>query len=1094
MVETKVKENKAFRIRRCLPNNWQSANNYSFSQKGRIWIAWDPNFWTCQVISSSAQQITVDCLNKGGLQVHFTVVYAANYHSQRVSLWKELVDISVMINDSPWAVLGDFNSARFTSEKIGGRKLTMDMLRPFNECLDLCGLSDIRSFGGSLTWNNSSHGSGRIAGRLDRMLGNGKWIEILPNSYYIYLKASTSDHSPILLSLINKRLSFPKPFRYFNYWADCEGYQTTVSSAWDVQFQGNPIYQVIMKLKNTKTKLKIWSGSGFSSPKHTIQLLRTELLHIQESLDLDPSSQALQVKESELKKDLAHWLDMEESQLQQKSRELWLRLGDRNNKFFHASLKHRYCKNSVCNLVDDHGNAMTDIIKLRTQAPEYYNQLYNQDSYWNIFPKLTVKRKLSVAAATWLIRDVSDAEIKDTMFQLNPDKAPGPDGFNARFFQCHWDVVGTDVCKAIRYFFKHKKLVRQLNHTFLTLVPKSTTASSLNDFRPIACCNLIYKLITKILANRLQMVINDLISLNQSAFLKGRQISDCSLLAHELIRDFNNPMGSRACMKIDLRKAFDSVNREFIYYILHCMGFPYTWIEWIQECISTPTFSVMVDGSPAGFFHSNRGIRQGDPLSPYLFVIAMEFWSISMDLAVAKGTIHPLKRGSPNQISHLLFADDMLVFCRADKKSLKELGNLFDVLKCNTGLSINKEKSKVFFSKGCKHKTELADVLGCSHGALPVKYLGLPLSINYVKPNNFGCLFDKLRSKIEGWMTRVLSFAGRVELAKSVLLSSLNYWIQTFRLPFSVIRDLERLISNFIWKGGMHACSWDTLCKPKNEGGVGLRKVKDMTNAAGVKLLWRLVTSDCLWAKWMRDKYLAHETVWHAHPLLIHSGTYKFILSSREFAEPHMILNTSGDWLWSSNLTSTANHLSLRLAWQVCRLQHAPFPFFDILWHPRHCPKWSYCLYRALLNKLPTRDRLFRFGIIEDTVCVLCRQEQETNTHLFFDCQFTKYIWSLCKLKLGFGNSQMGSISEEAVGLQLKFKAKDTLYSLSKLLLAAAVWNIWQERNRRIFQNQELNKVLVFRRLYDDIHILMRTCHWKTCKDSTKNNILSNWS
>jgi len=244
----------------------------------------------------------------------------------------------------------------------------------------------------------------------------------------------------------------------------------------------------------------------------------------------------------------------------------------------------------------------------------------------------------------------------------------------------------------------------------------------------------------------------------------------------------------------------------------------------------------------------------------------------------------------------------------------------------------------------------------------------------------------------------------------------------------------------------------------------------------------------------MRGKYLAHEIVWHAHPLLIHSGTYKFILSSREFAEPHMILNTSGDWLWSSNLTSTTNHLSLRLAWQVCKLQHAPFPFFDILWHPRHFPKWCYCLYRALLNKLPTRDRLFRFRIIEDTVCVLCRQEQETNTHLFFDCQFTKYIWSLCKLKLGFGNSQMGSISEEAVGLQLKFKAKDTLYSLSKLLLAAAVWNIWQERNRRIFQNQELNKVLVFRRLYDDIHILMRTCHWKTCKDSTKNNILSNWS
>jgi len=118
LVETKVKENNSVRVTNCFPNNWQYMNNYTFSPRGRIWIVWDPACWTCQVISSSEQQITITCQNRGGFQTHFSVIYGANYHSQRLNLWKKLVDISSMIRDSALAVLGDFNSARFTCEKI----------------------------------------------------------------------------------------------------------------------------------------------------------------------------------------------------------------------------------------------------------------------------------------------------------------------------------------------------------------------------------------------------------------------------------------------------------------------------------------------------------------------------------------------------------------------------------------------------------------------------------------------------------------------------------------------------------------------------------------------------------------------------------------------------------------------------------------------------------------------------------------------------------------------------------------------------------------------------------------------------------------
>ena len=141
--------------------------------------------------------------------------------------------------------------------------------------------------------------------------------------------------------------------------------------------------------------------------------------------------------------------------------------------------------------------------------------------------------------------------------------------------------MGEKTSEAVMSFFQSEKLIRELNHTFLTLVPKCSDATHLSDFRPIFCCNTLYKFIAKILANRFQKVIDEFFSENQCVFIKDRLILDCTLLSYEFIRDFNKPMGSRACIKIDLRKAFDSVNREFVYYM--SMGFPPEWINWIKN-------------------------------------------------------------------------------------------------------------------------------------------------------------------------------------------------------------------------------------------------------------------------------------------------------------------------------------------------------------------------------------------------------------------------------------------------------------------------------------------------------------------------------
>ena len=184
-----------------------------------------------------------------------------------------------------------------------------------------------------------------------------------------------------------------------------------------------------------------------------------------------------------------------------------------------------------------------------------------------------------------------------------------------------------------------------------------------------------------------------------------------------------------------------------------------------------------------------------------------------MHLAIESEKIKPLKRSEQFQISHLLFADDMLVFCRADKSSIKGLNGIIKNLHLNTGLKVNRGKTKVYFSKSCSNQNELTAILGVSISSLPSKYLGLPRTISYIKSRHFIPLIDKCRSKVEGWILKKLSFAGRVELIKTVLQNTLSYWALSFKIPESTIKELERMSANFLWNNKMHAGSGQIYAK-----------------------------------------------------------------------------------------------------------------------------------------------------------------------------------------------------------------------------------------------------------------------------------------
>lgn len=236
-------------------------------------------------------------------------------------------------------------------------------------------------------------------------------------------------------------------------------------------------------------------------------------------------------------------------------------------------------------------------------------------------------RILTNDEADAMCRLFSVADVREAIFSIPNDKAPGPDGFSMGFYKSAWSIVGEDVTKVVLNFFHSGKILGKINATNIALVPKTKCPQQVADYRLISCCNVIYKVISKLVSKRLNEVLHLLVSDAQTAYVSGRSIISNVLLCQDLVRNYQRKIGSPRClMKIDLRKAYDMVHWQFIVDVLIAMNFPAKFVNWIATCLRTAKFSILLSSYPCGFFNGKRGLRQGDPISPYLFLLLWKFY------------------------------------------------------------------------------------------------------------------------------------------------------------------------------------------------------------------------------------------------------------------------------------------------------------------------------------------------------------------------------------------------------------------------------------------------------------------------------------
>ncbi|XP_056697705.1 uncharacterized protein [Spinacia oleracea] len=589
LLEHKVKLPNLGKLYQKIFSSWCFTSNSSFHSGGRIIVAWNPGSFTVSILSVTAQHIHCLVAPMSGMPAFFcTFVYAFNDSKQRERLWSDL------------------------RERIGSA-VRQSEIADINACMHCCSMEDIKSSGHFFTWNNKQEGANRVFSKLDRVLANPKWVDSYSAAEVCFLSEGAFDHSPGLLTVYPKSNGGKKPFKYFTMWKSAPKFGEIVKTQWDRPISGSKMFVVVSKLKRVKLALKELNKTGFSDVHAADLKAYHDLLAAQEAMHLHPDDHSLANEELDAIKTYKDKHQVYLDFLRQKAKVEWIKSGDENTTLFHQSIKRRNLQNQVYSIHDKNGVWRDNPTEVTSAFLEYYECLLggNSTQRAEVLSHIVQTGPLVTDAHRAILNaPYTREEVKSALWSIPGVKAPGPDGFGSFFYRDAWHIVGDDVIAAVLDVLQSGKLLKELNHTVITLIPKTKCPKNVSEYRPISCCNTLYKCVTKVLCGRMRQILPDLIQENQGGFVHGRYIVHNIMVIQDLVKQYGRKSVKPSClMKIDLQKAYDTVDWGFLKSMLEQLGFPTSFVQIVMECVTTPMFSLMVNGSMQGFFKSKRGLR-----------------------------------------------------------------------------------------------------------------------------------------------------------------------------------------------------------------------------------------------------------------------------------------------------------------------------------------------------------------------------------------------------------------------------------------------------------------------------------------------------
>ncbi|WVZ61798.1 hypothetical protein U9M48_011614 [Paspalum notatum var. saurae] len=813
--------------------------------------AWDPRLFRLLSCMTRHHSLSVILSSTTSDQViTVTNVYAPADHRDSSEFLAGLLELPSYVQGA-WFLMGDFNLLRGLGDK-NNDSVDLGLCRDFNTTIDALGVMEVPLRDALYTWSNKR--AVPTLSRLDRVFVNLVQASTFPSSFLTSLPRPTSDHKPIKLTVST---SVPKSqvFRFENAWLKNGSFLPTVTPAWhNAPLVSDAAGQLAACLKGVRAASKVWARRNRAPPaiipncKFLIQLFD----HYEEHRAL--SAAELQVRslcvlrlDQAIQERAAYW--------KQRSKQRAIREGDANTAFHHAHATVRLRSNQIKSIEVD-GCARFSHEDKTAALTSHYRAILGAPiaAVWR-FDVLDLYRGRPGPSED-LTAPLTISEAKVAVKDMNKCSAPGPDGFGPSFYQAAWDTIAAVLEHFCLAFQDQTVQLERVNRSFIVLLPKTPGACAIGSFRPISLQNCCVKIIAKLLTTRLQKQIGRLVDVDQTGFIRGRSITENFVYALELVQLCHKRKAPTVVLKLDFAKAFDSISWDGLFTILRARGFNDTWCAWMHCLLSSSTTAILVNGCPGPWIQCKRGLRQGDPLSPYLFLLVADV--LQALIQQDSGVLHPLVDHAPCPV--LQYADDTLILLRGEVQGVSRLREILDSFAAATGLRINYSKSTLVpIHMDGLVVDQCVALMGCKLEGFPQTYLGLPLSVTKLRPSSFEPYIAKVDRRLAGWQASVLNPMGRAVLVNAVLSSQMVYLMCAVPLPPGVVAQVDRRRRGFLWTGEDSAAgaqclvAWDRVCDDKAMGGLGVKDLALQNTCLLLKLLYRLHTAeDSSWASWAR--------------------------------------------------------------------------------------------------------------------------------------------------------------------------------------------------------------------------------------------------
>ena len=540
-----------------------------------------------------------------------------------------------------------------------------------------------------------------------------------------------------------------------------------------------------------------------------------------------------------------------------RSRANWLKDGERASKFFCNLEKYNFTEKTIKKLKVENGTNIYDQKLILKEIKSFYEKLFAQQNSQN--KELNLRSAIENYSLPQLNESDMEklegklmlTEISEALLRMKNEKSPGIDGFPSEFYKTFWAKLKYIIMHALNESYDNGILSTTLRHGLITCLPKGQKPREfIKNWRPITLLSVVYKIASAAIANRLKPILEKIIPNNQTGFLKGRNISDCTRLVYDIMYYAEKENIPGLLLLVDFEKAFDSISWSFLNECLKILGFGTGFIRWINTLNKEVYASVLQCGYLSDPIQIGRGCRQGDPIAPYLFIICSFFLTVMIDQnKLVKG----IKLGN-DEVKIIQFADDTTIFLDGMEGSLQNTLNIIEIFGTYSGLKMNKDKSElIWFGKKKHTKAKLCKNTTLSWGQTEFKLLGITFSTNLddIPTKNYEPLLQRVSKVINSWKKRILSPIGKIIVLKTIILSKFVHLFQSLPPPpDNLVKQITKIMFSFVWDGKPDKISRRKLVQNKEDG--GLEMIDLMSFIKGLQINWikRLVgDQNPMWKK-----------------------------------------------------------------------------------------------------------------------------------------------------------------------------------------------------------------------------------------------------